>query len=225
MTTSPVSRNSSLPIRIGRPLQAVVVGCRLAPPTRMTSAFSSPSPLSCVRAHPRLLSRRSPGLRDGWNRSAALLRPGSERGARSSRADRRLDARARPPLIGFHGRARSVGPYPAGDGEPAGDDRMSVDGAHEPSGRLRPRKPITYDESRHDGSSSRSETSSHPPGPSDSASGLQLTRHQRPSRSPPGRARKATLIGLHGRARSVGPYPSAFLWLHHGDRKLRSLYL
>ena len=47
---------------------------------------------------------------------------------------------------------------------------MSVDGAHEPSGRLRPRKPITYDESRHDGSSSRSETSSHPPGPSDSAS-------------------------------------------------------
>ena len=97
-----------------------------------------------------------------------------------------------PPLIGFRGRARSVGPYPAGDGEPAGDDRMSVDGAHEPSGRLRPRKPITYDESRHDGSSSRSETSSHPPGPSDSASGLQLTRHQRPSRSPPGRARKAT---------------------------------
>ena len=139
------------------------MGCRLAPPTRMTSAFSSPSPLSCVRAHPRRLSRRSPGLRDGWNRSAALLRPGSERGARSSRADRRLDARARPPLIGFHGRARSVGPYPAGDGEPAGDDRMSVDGAHEPSGRLRPRKPITYDESRHDGSSSRSDTSSHPP--------------------------------------------------------------
>ena len=33
------------------------------------------------------------------------------------------------------------------------------------------------------------------------------------------------LIGLHGRARSVGPYPSAFLWLQHGDRKLRSLYL
>ena len=60
---------------------------------------------------------------------------------------------------------------PAGDEEPAGDERMSVGGAHEPpSGRLRPRKPITYFESRHDPSSSRSDTSSHPPLPSDSAS-------------------------------------------------------
>ena len=56
-----------------------------------------PSPLPRRRTHPPRLSRRSRGLRDGCNRSAALRRPGSERAAPSGRAGRAPHARAQGP--------------------------------------------------------------------------------------------------------------------------------